>query len=264
MALPMLRIAHYVVTAESDPISWIEAPSAVSLASRIKDLTGGSEQVLVHAPLVAVGIYLSVRAARSAGAGSSSSWRPLVPVSWLVLPIVFTAATTYLAKPLFEVKYLIVVVPALILLLAVGVVSLPTRRWRTLAAVAVVATSLVGVVQVHRTEGPEDWDGAVAAVLDDAQPGDALVAAQFPAGDAIEYHVDQAGRADVAVTDPVVGADPVHDRLWEVAQLDIDPTLDLPSWSPRRGYTDWLDQHYEVVEERRFTGLAVRLLERRR
>jgi mannosyltransferase len=75
-------------------------------------------------------------------------WRPRAPISfcaaWLIVPIALAAALS-LAKPMFVVRYLIVVLPAFMILVAVTVTTIKPRAAMAAALGVLVALSATGL-----------------------------------------------------------------------------------------------------------------------
>lgn len=100
--------------------------------------------------------------------------RTALVVSWLVVPVVL-AWLLSLVKPLFVPRFLIVSLPAFVILAAAGLGSI--RRPAPLAAAlgAFVLIALPGIRFQYRQPFQEDWRGVAGHVLSRARPGDALV-----------------------------------------------------------------------------------------
>jgi len=100
---------------------------------------------------------------------------------WLVLPPVLTIAATVI-KPLFYPRYMVMCVPALVILAARGMVRLgrlpAVKYWAAAAALALVLTlSAWGTHQyfVNFTTETSDWRSAVGYILQRQQPGDGII-----------------------------------------------------------------------------------------
>jgi 4-amino-4-deoxy-L-arabinose transferase-like glycosyltransferase len=105
-----------------------------------------------------------------------------VLLSWLILPVLLFFLIT-LVRPLYTARYLILVLPAYLLLLALGVVSIAGRT-RSLAAVLVLglaAASAWGLWTQARTPLKADFRSATEYVMGHAGPDD-LILFQMPYG----------------------------------------------------------------------------------
>lgn len=244
-------LAWYLLTRNGDPLNWIGEPSRRELRGTLADVAGGgTRHLVVLGALGTLGAVLSVVDARR-HAGGLASWRTLVPVGWLVLPVAAVVVSTYTVKPLLVARFLIVVVPALALLVAVAIRRLPAPV-AALAAVAVAVVSLQGVRDWYAVDGFEDWRGAVAAVEAAVEPGDAVMTLPSRAVHAVRYY-----GPDLETVSPEPGAT-TADRLWIIDRRSRFGT-ERP---PPPGFDPWLFGNYRLVGEQRFTRLTVLLFER--
>jgi mannosyltransferase len=159
------------------PISWLEVyHTAVFLAAEGSKLTG---DLLLALCLVALSVtarldWRELHAEsgldrRGLDHGAFNRWRKLSPWFWLLAPMVITAAGS-LWTPMFFHRFLIVCLPAFVLLVARGLMQL---RPRPVWVPAFLVLSIVTVAQSYsRTR--EDWRAAVHYALSQAQPGDAI------------------------------------------------------------------------------------------
>ena len=97
---------------------------------------------------------------------------------FVVVPLALFYAVT-LVQPLFSDRYLIVVTPAFILLVAGGLLALERLAWplAILAMVGIVATSWVPLrdVNLAATAQKEDWRTAYERIADHAHPNDVII-----------------------------------------------------------------------------------------
>lgn len=129
---------------------------------------------LVIAAAWLAGAMAAVEVVRRHGRGPQA-WRWALVVAWSVVPGALAAALST-TSPVLSARYLIVALPGLCLLAALGLVRLAEPR--LLGATLVVVLALSGVRIVDRAGAvryDEDWRTIVHTVLADAQPGDRLV-----------------------------------------------------------------------------------------
>jgi mannosyltransferase len=104
----------------------------------------------------------------------ADQWQPGFVLCWLFVPIVLTLLIS-LYKPMLVPRFLLICLPASVLLAAYGILQLP----RSLAAVtlAVVAfASFNSVLSYYRHLGwKEDWRGATGYVVSHCEAGDSVV-----------------------------------------------------------------------------------------
>ena len=107
-------------------------------------------------------------------------WQAGFVAAWLVVPVVLVFAVSRLGRPLFVAYYLIVVLPAFVLLASAGLAKLPRREASWAAAAALVVLSAIGVRNWYDRPSLEDYRAATHAVLASERPSDGVV--YYPAG----------------------------------------------------------------------------------
>lgn len=101
-------------------------------------------------------------------------WRVALLVCWLVVPIGVVFAISY-EKPMMVPRYLIISLPALVLLAAAGLGTIRRPALLAGALAAFFLTALPGLAFTYRQEIEEDWRGVARHVLSTAREGDALL-----------------------------------------------------------------------------------------
>jgi mannosyltransferase len=271
----------FVATAGVEQMSWDEVPSIVELARAVANVLGG-QGLTAGAPLLvlfALGGAAALRSAVSLG-WDRGGWAPFALAAWALAPILGGFLLSQ-ATPIFEERYLIVALPPLCLLLALGLRSLPVpAAYGGLALVLVVLLSQA--VQPVLPRNDERWDEASAYVLEEAVSGDGIAFAAASTRLAFGYHArDAAGRAFPAPLAPyyswswpeardalAAGSGPV----FAAVSPDLDPgdlgpyervwlVLSHEEGDPRgtEALTELLEGSLEAVEERSFGSIDVRL-----
>ena len=107
---------------------------------------------------------------------SDAAWPCVLVLAWLVVPLLGSFLTS-MVQPMFLPRYLIVALPALPVLAAVGISGLPTRPVRMLAVGVLVGLTIPGLLSYYRADYKEreDWRRAAAYVLAGHQAGDQVV-----------------------------------------------------------------------------------------
>jgi hypothetical protein len=104
--------------------------------------------------------------------------RSLFLVSAVVVPVVLFFVIQ-LIRPLYADRYLIVVTPAFILLVAGGLLALERRVWplAVVASICVLVTSIMPLRDVNLAEAAqkEDWRGAYEQIAAHWHPNDAII-----------------------------------------------------------------------------------------
>ena len=191
-------------------------------------------------------------------------WRYWLLLSWVLVPIATTLGVS-LVRPIFQDRYLIGTVPALVLLVGVALISLrPRLRWPLLALV--VATSLHGVADYYARPDKEEWRGATAYVAAAAREDDALILYEPYVRACYDYYRRRIPGVYPEIAYPswlgspgdtprsALAAVAAHRRrVWVVSSHADD-----------RGQfiEDSLARHFATVRERRFPGVRVLLFDR--
>jgi 4-amino-4-deoxy-L-arabinose transferase-like glycosyltransferase len=111
---------------------------------------------------------------RSLQNGTSTAEFFIFVVSWLLLPLAVTLVASHW-KPMFVPRFLIISLPAALLLFGQGL-ALIRPRWLCFTAVGVVAfASLVAVRSYYRRPGDSDWKSAIHYLAQNAHSGDVLI-----------------------------------------------------------------------------------------
>ncbi len=166
LCAPEALFAH---RAGTGGVSWIHVPTLGTLVRFPGDVAGGKALAAV---LIVLACYAVVRAVL---ARESERWRVWFLVLWLVGPVVLVFAVSRLGRPLFVTYYLIVVLPAFLLLAARGATLLPGRAPAAVAAALLIACSAVGLRDWYRSEGVEGYREATRYILAEARPADGVL-----------------------------------------------------------------------------------------
>lgn len=183
-------------------------------------------------------------------------------LTWLLLPLVGLYLIT-LRKPLFTDRYLIWILPALAMLLALGVAAL-ARSWRPLAWAAVAALVGLGLAggwrQMH-VPIKSDFRAAARHVEAQRQPGDRLIFlipyGRYP----YEYY---AGPQDDFADGPYTNNDnPPQQVVDEMARAVASApgvwliASEEAMWDSRGLVRQWLEQNGRAVDSAEFARVRV-------
>ena len=94
---------------------------------------------------------------------------------WVVVPVVFSYVVSQGSTRLFSTRYLVTILPALFLLVGLGVASL---RWRIVQIALTLALFLIALHYVpayYKGAQIEDWNSTVHWLQQRYQPGDGLI-----------------------------------------------------------------------------------------
>lgn len=164
-----------VVRNSSVPITWIPPMSWGMFQGFLVQLSGnaGLRAVQFYGVLIILAVFVAAPGARAAGK-ANEGWQDSLVLGWFALPILITVLFSVCLRPVFWPRYLIICLPAMLLLAARGALLL---HYRT----AVPATALalwfayVGLGSYYRADFDvvrEDYPALVSAMAAESQPGD--------------------------------------------------------------------------------------------
>lgn len=177
---------------------------------------------------------------------------------WLGLPIVVTWLISQ-RRPIYDHRYLIVVLPAYLVLLAYGVVGVSHRilKWAlTIALVAIMASSSIRIY-FDPVFLKQDWRGAAHYVQSSAQANDVIAVERFEDIAALKYYYKGDLELVVVDSDQNLGefekSIEGYERLWLIYYR---ATSEQPDSNTKR----WLNTHRtDVLEEKDLPGLHITL-----
>jgi mannosyltransferase len=102
-------------------------------------------------------------------------WRWTLLLFWLCVPLVLAIVISLIVRPIVDRRYLIVLLPPLILLAAAGLTQLwPPRPMRAMLLL-IAAIDASSIYWYYHAIQNEDWRDVATYVLSQARPGDQLV-----------------------------------------------------------------------------------------
>ncbi len=181
-SLPLLIFA---AKTGAGPIRWIQRPGFHNLLEFAEHLTGNDGLALML--LYAVACFAALMALKKRGGlfrpeaevteGIWGVWRLRFLLIWLVFPVALTLLLS-LARPIFLGRYFIFCLPALVILAAAGLARLRSPLLLAASLAAILLLSLQGTFSYYDHDFDLDRDDSEAAanyILDQAQPGDAIL-----------------------------------------------------------------------------------------
>jgi mannosyltransferase len=201
IALPLLLQAFATGAGQ---ISWIHRPTWRSAWESLVMWSGGG-QLLAAAYGAGFLGFSAIALGRSRAARLPESVGNVLVLSWWWVPIALTFGISLLWTPIVHPKYLLVIVPALVIGVAVALDRLPRK-------LALFALFAVGSLTLHRLHfwytryERELWREAVAELARRHQPGDALLFDGM-SRDPVDYYVERLG-LEQSIPVPIAPARP--------------------------------------------------------
>jgi len=205
-------MAVFVLLQRGSQLNWVQPPTVGAILRFIEVLTGSGGAILAVAYFAPCAIGC-VPAFRLSEAGKDT-WATRLLLMWLLIPPALTLVLS-LIKPMFDDRYMVMCVPALVLLAARGLtrlaemVSVP--RWVPASVLALLlALSAFGTRTYFRRLPFSDWRSAVRYLQDNQQPGDSAV---FWRGNITAYEYYLHGTPGPAILYPTPQPQPVSTEL---------------------------------------------------
>lgn len=181
-------VAFVVMRGPAIPLPWIPRPSFREITHLWMFLGGSGTKYALWLILWVSGMLAFVRSLMRWGR-SPATWRIGLVVAWALLPMLITIAASA-HHSVFVQKYLLICLPAAIMLAAEGGEYIPSQRigYTLIALICILSV----VTDLRATVKPrEDWRGATDAILSSAQSGDAVVFYPFYTRVAWDYYRDR-------------------------------------------------------------------------
>ena len=286
IALSLPFVPFFLVNDDGSQILHVRPSDLGDLRDLFTMFAGSTDLLLLtSAALAAIGVVATVLPALRAR-DRASVGRALAPLLWLVVPVLTVFLLSYV-KPMFRERYLFGAMPAISLLVAIGVTSVRPRLLRPLVVVAMIALSLVPLARGLSIRQDENWRAAVAYLDASAQPEDGWIFISKRAQLGYEYYAGwlAGGRPDAARPDILESFDwndladsqtyyralnsgtsrlpdfsARHQRVWLVLSHEFDSTFDGDTSAAVR---DWLTRRGYSARQRTFQNIRVLLYERR-
>ncbi len=197
--------------------------------------------LLAAAYLIPVAIAAGIALKTRFGSGASyKTWRVAFLFTWLIVPVTIGYSLSAI-DPIFIPRYFITTLPALVLLVSVGITSLH-NRWIVLGALAIVlALSGRGLFHWYAEYEKEDWKGAASYVLSNARRGDAVTFYAPWVNVPFEYYLERLGPPDSLLTIAELSPHIVGAALdGDVDESSLFSDEDLFEGQPAGYYRLWL------------------------
>jgi hypothetical protein len=272
----MIPIEWFVMTTGTGMLNWIPPTSGSRLLHVFVQFAGNYGLTLLTLASVALGLaaYGGWKTWQSNGR-TLKGWAFVLVFLWLFAPVLMLAAGS-IVKPLFVIRYLSPCLPALILIVAVGITRLrrAVPAWTLCAAIS--AGSILGTASYYRHDFDlerGDWRAATTFVLDHAQPGDSAVfyisAGRMPfefyrserhptpvwpeVGQSVNGFTLNFPGTELRPTD----SSPTQQRIWLVLEYATDPEIQPAPESVT--FRTYYDERRRLISTQTFSDISVLL-----
>jgi mannosyltransferase len=218
-AIVLLCIPEVVFATRRPGVDWVPVPSFSDLIDVPTAIAGGRFLLVALLILACYGLFCAIDDRRV--------WRAGFVAAWFLLPVLLVFAVSKLGRPLFISNYLIIVLPALLLLAAAGLVRLPGRLIGLGVLGLLIAASAVGISDWYRRPSLEDYRAATRYILEHQHPGDMIIYDPLYISDPFHYYQARASRSGPGELE--FGARPP--RIW-VAERFGDPPQEIQQSLP--------------------------------
>ncbi len=182
IGLAVLPLLVFVAKTGAGPIRWIPRPGVRDVLEFYEHAAGGNNwgllliySVACVAAVMSLGKKLFVRG--QSWETNWETWRAQFLLIWLIFPVVLTVLLSF-ARPVFLGRYMIFCLPALLILVAVGLARLRTAWLLAAVLSGFLLLGLQGILFVYGNDfdGERDASGAASNfILDHSEPGDAVI-----------------------------------------------------------------------------------------
>ncbi len=259
----------------SDQIGWMHRPESWRTIPHFYRYATGSRPLLALYTLFGAATILLGARRPAPGTWPPLGWGHLYVVAWAVLPVLIAYVFARKVKPIFEPRYLIIIVPALALLGGLCIARLPRAWLRALVVAGMLYLSARCLYWYYADYDKENWRDASSWALAQARPGDAAVFYWWSGREAFRYYLHRAGpRApQVVPLDLTTQAENRNNPRYRLdpKRLDRLPALYPRVWLFLRGDSGGgdcvamlktLEAHYQCVAKKNFQYVGVRLFEK--
>ena len=194
----LVPLGLLIQATDSAGVDWASGSSAGRLFTHIRSSVPhiALDLLVLVATVALVAVIVLARRRPAIGEFFGREWPAFFTACWLVVPVAAVVMLSLVDKPLLVVRYLMVSLPAAILLVALVIDRIAARARRGAFAVAavllvlVIALSAVGAAQWYSKGGPQDFRSAVASIAARAQPGDGVLIFQPYERIPVEWYMD--------------------------------------------------------------------------
>ncbi|HEY3927593.1 MAG TPA: glycosyltransferase family 39 protein [Candidatus Koribacter sp.] len=238
---------------------WLSPVGASSFWKLFQFFIGSGAKLIISLILFIAGLWALSQQSRSLN---------VFLLSWLLLPIAITFLAS-LHHNIFSYKYLLICLPALLLLCALGASFLPRYAGWGLVGILVVASLITDVAGYKKPR--EDWRALNQYVVSSYHSGDAIAFYPPYARNPFDYYHQRTGPAELQIAAPnVIGGD-LKEDVYDIAHPEqmvrglSNPRIWVVLYGNRSEGAQMLNalpNGYTPRMEKDFSGIALRLYAR--
>lgn len=275
-------VALYILRVQSSSTDFIEPTRFGQLVNFVDHLAGGRVLTLGYA---ALGLVALVAVVRTSPWRSTELWQRTLLFAWLLIPPLTLLVASEL-RPLWRMRYLVPVAPALAVLIAFALTRLRPRVLQAAVTAGVLALSAVGVRGELQERAVEDLPAGAELLLRASRPTDALVYSGAPTRTPFGWVLQQQAGERATPRDIALAPRGTADEVRDLFAREVDPgtltarlarcervwVVSLPEalWHPTREpmqdvqRTPFWRQEFRELAQHDFGGLRVELFENER
>jgi mannosyltransferase len=231
-AFPLLRLTYARSAAPFVPLDWLPRPTLHDVYDAFYQLAGnanypesrGGKSLLCFYLILCILALVSMYESARLKGRSPELWSTGLLFCWLVVPVGVIFGVSLL-QPIYVSRYLLVSVPAMVLLGANGLARI-RPRWVTAAGIIfAILFVAVGLSRYYQSRARfQEWRDVTRLVIARAQPGDGMIFCVAPGRLLFDYYAEPWRVSGASIPNAVYPAP---------ADFNNNPhALDyLPSWS---------------------------------
>lgn len=237
-------IVMFLWRAGTQPMNWLPRPNAVIVGHFFQALAGNGGYSLVALYVFAWTMAAWARwRTKADGTSGIRPWCYDLLLIWLAFPIAAVLVASQF-RSVFLARYLILCLPASVLLAAAGISRLRSGALRCGMLLVMGALSVSGALAYYQRDfdfGRDDWRTASQYVLTHAEPGDGVFFYNAPGRMTFEYYRSLAGKS---IHDPEVLYPSSGERM-TYRDFLVTPLAEVLQHPPPRRKRVWLflNQH---------------------
>jgi len=174
VGIAVLPLLIFVAKTGAGPIRWIRRPGMTDLLHFSSYFSSGLPLIYL---LACLAVLIPLKNRLLARDGKWESFRVHFLIIWFLFPVLLTILLSF-ARPVFLPRYMIFCLPALLILTAAGLLSVPPRWLGAILLGGTILLSARMIPYVYEHDFDTERDASAAAcnfVLDYSRPGDAIL-----------------------------------------------------------------------------------------